>query len=288
MSKVYNPPYRKSGGYRIDHVCLQPDKQIEMHIGTTWELAYVITGCGQRRIGNVKGTFSEGEVVLIPPGVPHEFIFNPNCVDANGCIENIAIFFDDEFLRSCMTMFGELSQSVSELLQLSGALLFTGQKRERVAAIMLQIQRVPLRERPALLLSLVAEISEFVMCENIVPDLLQNRDEERIKNVEIYTVCNLRRRITLDEVANQVGMNRSAFCTFFKRVMGKSYFEYLNEWRIETACTLLRDSTMNISEVCFESGFNSVPYFNRVFMRYKGCSPGRWKRTTAKVVEAHR
>ena len=71
-------------------------------------------------------------------------------------------------------------------------------------------------------------------------------------------------------------MNRSSFCIFFKKVTGKTFITYLNEYRIELVCQKLKQQKMNISEACFQSGFNNITYFNRVFKQMKGISPSEY------------
>lgn len=90
-------------------------------------------------------------------------------------------------------------------------------------------------------------------------------------------VCNARREISLDDVARHVGMNRASFCVFFKKATGKTFVNYLNEYRIELACKLLEEKKMAVSEICYQAGFNNVPYFNRVFKKLKGVAPTEYK-----------
>ena len=82
--------------------------------------------------------------------------------------------------------------------------------------------------------------------------------------------------ITLDDVARHVGMNRTSFCIFFKKVSGKTFVTYLNEYRIELACRLLKQQKVSVAEICYQVGFNNVPYFNRVFKKMKGVSPSEY------------
>ena len=74
-------------------------------------------------------------------------------------------------------------------------------------------------------------------------------------------------------IAEHVGMNRSSFCTFFKKATGQTYITYLNKLRVDRACYLLRQGKFNVTEVCYMVGFNDVPYFNRCFRNNRGMSP---------------
>ena len=93
--------------------------------------------------------------------------------------------------------------------------------------------------------------------------------------VRIYVSCNYHCSISLDEIANHVGMNRSAFCTFFRKHTGQTFVDYLNAYRVNIAHRLLVWEGMPVAEACFASGFNDVAYFCRTFKRYKGFPPSR-------------
>ena len=92
--------------------------------------------------------------------------------------------------------------------------------------------------------------------------------------IKTYIRCNIKRNITLEEISLHTGMNRSSFCIYFKKNTGRTLITYINEQRIELACTMLKEKKMNISDICFSCGFSSVPYFNRVFKQIKGTTPG--------------
>lgn len=79
--------------------------------------------------------------------------------------------------------------------------------------------------------------------------------------------------IELSEAAEMIHMSRYHFCRFFKKTMGKTFIEYLNETRIEKAHQMIISSDKTISEIAFEVGFNSVTYFNRLYKSIKHCTP---------------
>ena len=81
------------------------------------------------------------------------------------------------------------------------------------------------------------------------------------------------RDITLDMIAAHVGMNRSSFCIFFKRLTGQTFTHYLTRYRIDQARYLLTHTDHSVSQICYESGFNDVPYFCRTFKKNTGVTP---------------
>lgn len=89
---------------------------------------------------------------------------------------------------------------------------------------------------------------------------------------------NYREPLTLGVVARESGMSKCHFSRIFKDRMGFSFKEYLNRKRIEAAKSLMRDQDMNVSEACFEVGFNDLSYFSRVFRKLEGVNPSRYRR----------
>ncbi len=55
--------------------------------------------------------------------------------------------------------------------------------------------------------------------------------------------------------------------------MKKSFFEFLNEYKINRACKLLIETDKQVSEICYASGFESIPFFYRQFKKFKSCQP---------------
>ena len=66
---------------------------------------------------------------------------------------------------------------------------------------------------------------------------------------------------------------------FFKSHMGAGFIEYLNDYRLTMSERLLRSSDDPVTEVAEKCGFDNLSYFNRIFKRKYGQSPGRWRQT---------
>lgn len=96
---------------------------------------------------------------------------------------------------------------------------------------------------------------------------------KKILPILSYINNNYSDNITLEYASRQLGFDQSYFCRIFKIATGATFTEYLNFVRICKAEKLLlktHDSILNISEAV---GFSSVSYFNRIFKRYRNCSP---------------
>lgn len=95
----------------------------------------------------------------------------------------------------------------------------------------------------------------------------------------IQTVLNENRdaSMSVKELAERVSLSPCHFCKVFKKQTGVTFTEYRLKLRIERAQELLRNPHLRISEIAFEAGFESIPYFNRAFRRQTGCSPSQYR-----------
>ena len=83
---------------------------------------------------------------------------------------------------------------------------------------------------------------------------------------------------TLEKLAVQVGMSRSAFALRFKQTVGATPMEYLTRWRMLLAGDRLRQSSAPISALATELGYESESAFSKAFRRVMGCSPRQYSR----------
>lgn len=78
-------------------------------------------------------------------------------------------------------------------------------------------------------------------------------------------------------MADLVGMSTTSFSRFFKLRSGKTLSDYVVEMRLGVAARQLVDTTNSVSEICYDCGFNTLSNFNRLFRKYKGCSPTEFR-----------
>ncbi len=102
-------------------------------------------------------------------------------------------------------------------------------------------------------------------------------ESKRIHKVKEFINENHSRDLTLDEIASEIGMSPSALSRFFKEKTGKTLTDYILSIRLGDASRSLIDTSMNISEICYASGFNNLSNFNRLFRRSKGMSPKEFR-----------
>lgn len=98
-----------------------------------------------------------------------------------------------------------------------------------------------------------------------------------LQKIEAFLAESRPDQVSLKEVATRVNLSPCHFCAVFKKQTGVTFSQYRLRLRMEKARELLGDPERRVSDVAFESGFESIPYFNRAFRRWFGCSPSQFR-----------
>ncbi len=108
----------------------------------------------------------------------------------------------------------------------------------------------------------------------------KNHDKrvEEIKTVLTYIKENYKEKIYIQDLARQVNMNAQYFCRFFKKSIGRSLMEYINEYRLKQSLRLLKETDLPVTEVCLECGYNNLGNFLRSFKKYTGTTPLQYRK----------
>lgn len=85
--------------------------------------------------------------------------------------------------------------------------------------------------------------------------------------------------LTVNGLAAHLKMDRTTLFRFFKKRYGVAPKTYLDAVKLEKSADLLKNTQMRAQQVAYECGFSDPCYFNRVFRKRYGLSPGRWRKT---------
>lgn len=103
--------------------------------------------------------------------------------------------------------------------------------------------------------------------------------EEYVKNAILYVQTNFSRNLTVKEMADYLGLNRSYLGVIFKEITGLTPQEFLIDFRIEKAKKLLADKSMSIGDVSRSVGYDDPLTFSKLFKKNVGISPNAYRKT---------
>ncbi|MEA4916626.1 AraC family transcriptional regulator [Proteiniphilum sp.] len=271
--KYCHMPDEAETSFTFDYVRIVWNEHLSLHQQKTWELAHVMIGKGTRIIGDTIEPFAQGEVILIPPDIPHSWSYSKSLSNGQGEIENITIVFSDLLLDNLVITFPELSTVISAIQKKKDAVSFSGDALKQLQTLMISMIRETKIEQIASLIRLLVLIASAEDTDIVGHPVVEDKHNKRLQQVYWYVMNHFQQDVILDEVSRFVNMEKSSFCAFFKKMTGKTFFGYLTEYRIDSSCQMLLKTEKSISEICFASGFRDVPYYNRVFKKLKKITP---------------
>lgn len=105
-----------------------------------------------------------------------------------------------------------------------------------------------------------------------------------VENAMQYIAANFDKQLKINKLADHIGVNRSYLASIFKKIIGCSPQEYLMNFRIEKAKTLLKKGDIQVSEVAARVGYGDPLAFSKVFKARTGRSPREYKEEKRKLV----
>ena len=106
---------------------------------------------------------------------------------------------------------------------------------------------------------------------------LHKKKQGMLKDILRYISNNYNKKITLQDIGHTINLSPQYACKLFKELTNSNITTYINNYRIQSAVTLLREGDMSITEISLECGFESLSYINRVFKRQFGCTPSEYR-----------
>ncbi|MCK5528423.1 MAG: helix-turn-helix transcriptional regulator [Kiritimatiellae bacterium] len=110
-----------------------------------------------------------------------------------------------------------------------------------------------------------------------------NRSSTQVQGVLDYLSKNFMTHIALDDLVAEMGISRSHICHLVKQHTGKTVNQHIRTMRLQKACELLADSSIDYSDMAYELGFNDQSYFIKQFRETMGVTPAKYRRGLADV-----
>lgn len=257
---------------------VEPHLEAKLHRHDAWELYCVVHGYGNRMAGDTLQPFAAGDAALIPPSMLHRWEYAPESADGNGCVRYLMTAFSHSFVVRSMDAFPELRNRLAGVEFPTEAMKFGAESSRTIRRVLSDMNGMDELGRLSAMLRLLPAIFTSADRTFAGKPVRIERDVRRMQQICAYVMKHYVHPISLDDIAAETGMNRSAFCSYFKRCKGMTFSQYVTQYRLNTACGLLEHSQKSVSEICYTVGFNDLPHFVRVFTGAMGMPPTRYRK----------
>ncbi|ROI04094.1 MULTISPECIES: AraC family transcriptional regulator [unclassified Chryseobacterium] len=248
------------------------------------ELVYVEALNGIRHVGKDISGFTESDLLLIGSNVPHlnfDYGIQTEC-------RQLVVQMRENFLQDIILPVPEF-ENIKRLLDRSYlGLSFFGETKNIVIEKLTVIKEKNSFES---LMGLI-EILQILADSSEVKELNQEdtrikwflNDKIRMGTIYDYIHENYDKKPNVNEIAQIVSLSTPAFCRYFKKQTNMTFTDFVNNYRINQAkIFLLKD--YSVTEVCFQVGFESLSYFNKLFKQHTGETPSEFKKKHFKAIE---
>lgn len=249
------------------------------HYHPEYELTLILNSQGIRYVGNNIENFNEGDLVLLGPNLPHCW---KNTENNQPLARAIVVQWQEELLGTGWTSNPEFTH-IRRLLQLaSQGTRFRKPVTDQIQEMMLRLLDLPPFKKLVLLLEILDLLAgaeeKQLLCEQGFIYPLNYEDNQRINVVYNHVRKHYEEKITLTAVASLVHMNEESFSRFFSRIIHKPFFTFLNEYRVNMACKLLIETDMQVAQISYACGYESLPFFYRQFSKFARMPPRTYRK----------
>lgn len=247
------------------------------HFHPEYELVFIDGANGTRHVGEHVSRFRESDLVFIGSDIPHlNFDYGIKTP-----YEKIVVHIKPDFLKDSFASTPEL-HSIHQLFEQSKYGVAFGQKTKALIGERLKkLHTLGYFDQFLEILSILKVLSDSdekeLLHTHPVVNPHNQKEQVRLRRIYQFLDDQYQRKIEIAEVAQLSNLTNAAFCRYFKRMTRLTFTEFVNHYRIDKAKKLLRLDN-NITETCFQCGFESISYFNKVFKKVTGENPLAFKK----------
>jgi AraC-like DNA-binding protein len=282
--RLIAPQANRSYVFKWEHF----DLTTRWHYHPEIEIIYFISGKTTGVIGDGFQLFDEGDLVILGANFPH--VLQENIEYTREYPDDrpfgLIIQFTEDFLGDAFLNKPEMSKVSFMLKKANRGIQFKRSAVEKVSSTLVTMHELSESRKLIALLDVLVTLSEsedfqFMTTKDYSYD--HTLDEDRMHLINQYVYEHFKEKITIREIAEIANMTETSFCRYFKSRTLKSFTQFLNEIRMAYACRLLNNSHYTVTEVCFQSGFNSLSYFTRQFTEMIKMSPRKYQKWKKKA-----
>lgn len=258
-----------------------PSPLIRWHQHEEYELHLITATRGKMFVGDYIGRFEPGNLVLIGPRIPHNWITTDYEKGEEVFLRDRCLIFLDEPIRQAAQLMPEI-RSIFPLLERSKSGIEFFGISDKASQKLDEIKRTHGVRRLAVFLELFSDLAQHQDYRLLSSGPLETRSDlegqSKISEIVGYISENYQHTLCMAEVAEKYGMSESGFSRYFNKETGNSFTDFVNRLRVTKACQLLMETDKYISTICYEVGYNTVANFNRRFVELRNMTPSEFRK----------
>jgi len=252
----------------------KPNFETPWHFHPQHELTFIEESVGTKFIGDYVGPYEPGELVLLRSSLPHCW---KNFSSKKALSKSTVV----QWNKNIFSKVPELTGVFEMLRSASRGIIFD---ESQIKNLIPKIKALPSLKDEILYVELLSILIALSKCkfqslsEASFVDDLPGEYNNRMTKIHEFVELHFSRKIYLKELAELVNMSEQSFSRFFSKIMGRPFFTFLNEYRINMASRMLIDTDRSVAEVGFACGYESLPFFHKQFNKFKTVSPSKFRK----------
>jgi AraC-like DNA-binding protein len=247
------------------------------HFHPEIELVYVEADKGVRHIGDHISTYEGSDLALIGSYIPHlNFDYGVKSTVETVVVQFRQAFYEDSFYKQ------PEMQSIYHLMErASTGIAFYGETKKQAGILLKKLTGQSSFEQLMILIKVfqILSVSKEYTLLNTRPIASHAviKEQERMHIIYKFVEANFQLPIKIIDIAKKVNLSEAAFCRYFKKSTKLTYTQFVNQYRVNHAKKLLMQNT-NVTEACYDTGFESLSYFNKIFKKITGENPSAFRK----------
>lgn len=214
--------------------------------------------------------------------------FHPSALRVHFTLENIRTF-DHSFSVEDIKYTLSLSIFFNRSKSYNGSISTSEPVLKHIAKLVDMM--IAIGDQPTLLAARLCDfmvyLQALVKTQSLLSQTLIAETSFEITDVLLYLHNNHKQKITIPQLSKHFHVNRTTLSNCFFEATGETIITYLNKHRITLSAILLRESTLSISEIADEVGFNDTAYFAKLFKKIMHHTPSDYRQHYYSLTKAY-
>lgn len=248
--------------------------EVPWHFHPQHELTFIESSFGTKFIGDYVGPYEPGELVLVRSNLPHCWKNH----EQDGVLSQSIVI---QWNKGVFAKVPELYTLFEMLTTASKGIIF---EKKSIKQLIPELKNLLTLSSDDLYINFLGFLLRLSKCpyttlsDASFVDDMPHEHNNRITRVHDFIEKSFERKIYLKEVADLVNMSEQSFSRFFNKMMGRSFFTFLNEYRINMASRMLLYSDKSVSQISYDCGYESPPFFFKKFNEVYEMSPTKYRK----------